>query len=283
MRTRPADPLEDLLAALERSGSGRGPGASSSGPRNSGATVSVAFTTRQGARHTGRSTSYRNEVLSLRVGSGVGSAAVEPGSLDDEEVHACVGRSVADLLDHPLLAVRVAVLDAWAMDALPHPAGHARQVTLAAGTSAEKSTARARAVVDLLPAGVERVAVVGVVNSLLQELRARGTAYLPCDLKGGRTEWDEPVHVDAHDAARGADALLVSGMTLANGTLEGLREHAAAYGKPLVVFAQTASALLPHLIGDGVTAVSAEPYPFFWLDGGPTTLHLHTRRPEVLA
>ena len=41
---------------------------------------------------------------------------------------------------------------------------------------------------------------------------------------------------------------------------------------PLVLFAQTGSAVLPWFLGAGVHAVSAEPYPFFSLDGGPSTI-----------
>lgn len=115
--------------------------------------------------------------------------------------------------------------------------------------------------------------VVGVVNSLLEALRSRGLRYIPCDLKGGATEWDEPVVADALAAAGRCDALLVSGMTLGNGTFEPLRRHALAHGKQLVMFAQTGSAVLPRFLGQGVSAVCAEPYPFFWLDGGPGVLH----------
>ncbi|MGW3400278.1 Rossmann-like domain-containing protein [Streptomyces zhihengii] len=237
--------------------------------------VSVAFTTRQCVRHDGRGGGYRNEVLSLRVAEAVGSCAVEPGALADTTVEECVGADVARLLGHELAPVRVAALDAYLSHALPHtPANGARPRPLPAGTSLEKSRARARAVAELIgaPAG-GTVLVVGVVNSLLEALRARGLGYVPCDLKGGTTEWGEPVHTDALAHLDRCDALLVSGMTLGNGTFEPLREHALRAGKPLVMFAQTGSAVLPRLIGAGVSAVCAEPYPFFWLDGGPGAVH----------
>ncbi|MFK0100462.1 Rossmann-like domain-containing protein [Streptomyces sp. NPDC091040] len=237
--------------------------------------VSTAFTTRQSVRHTGRAGGYRNEVLSLRIGAAVGSCAVEPGELPDGAADACVGTDAATLLAHPLRPVRIAALDAFLMHVLPHgPASGARPLPLPAGGSLEKSRARARAVVGLLdlPPG-RTVLVVGVVNSLLEALRERGLRYVPCDLKGGTTEWDEPVRDDAADHLGRCDAVLASGMTLGNGTFEQLRTHALRHGKPLVMFAQTGSAVLPRLIGSGVTAVSAEPYPFFWLDGGPGTIH----------
>ncbi|WP_328344439.1 Rossmann-like domain-containing protein [Streptomyces violaceus] len=245
------------------------------GPHPGTLRVAVAFTTRQAVRHDGRGTGYRNEVLSLRLAEAVGSCAVEPGALPDSAVEECVGTDVARLLEHPLLPVRVAALDAYLMHVLPHtPANGARPVPLPAGSSLEKSRARAKTVVGLLdlPPGAT-VLVVGVVNSLLEALRSRDLRYIPCDLKGGATEWDEPVVADALAAAGRCDALLVSGMTLGNGTFEPLRRHALAHGKQLVMFAQTGSAVLPRFLGQGVSAVCAEPYPFFWLDGGPGVLH----------
>ncbi|EKX62036.1 Rossmann-like domain-containing protein [Streptomyces ipomoeae] len=237
--------------------------------------IAVAFATRQAVRHDGRGTGYRNEVLSLRLAGAVGSCAVEPGTLPDAAIDDCVGADVARLLDHPLLPVRVAALDAYLMHVGPHtPENGALPFPLSAGTSLEKSRARARAVVELLdlPPGAT-VLVVGVVNSLLEELRSRGLGHVPCDLKGGVTEWGEEIVTDALGALDRCDALLVSGMTLGNGTFEPLRRHALRHGKQLVMFAQTGSAVLPRFLGHGVSAVCAEPYPFFWLDAGPGTLH----------
>lgn len=245
------------------------------GPDPAALRIAVAFTTRQAVRHEGRGGGYRNEVLSLRLAEAVGSCAVEPGHLPDSAVEECVGEDVARLLEHPLPPVRVAALDAYLMHVLPHTPDHgATPVPLPAGSSLEKSRARAKAVAALLdlPPGAT-VLVVGVVNSLLEALRSRGLRYVPCDLKGGATEWGEPVLPDALAAAGRCDALLVSGMTLGNGTFEPLRRHALAHGKQLVMFAQTGSAVLPRLLGQGVSAVCAEPYPFFWLDGGPGVVH----------
>ncbi|GIJ11053.1 Rossmann-like domain-containing protein [Micromonospora andamanensis] len=257
--------VTDLIAAVS---------AARLGPDPATEQVSVAFTTRQGARHTGRGRSYRNHVLSLRVGATVGSCAAEPDELTDDVTYDCVGRSVADLLTHPVPAVRVAALDAYLSAARPHEHTAHDTVTIPAGTSLAKSTARAAAVVDLIPvAPGQSVLVVGVVNSLLGQLRHRGVSYLPCDLAGGSTEWDEPCLPDAGALLERCDALLVSGMTLGNGTFEPLLRHARATGKPMVAFAQTGSAVLPCFLGAGLSAVSAEPYPFFWLDGGPTTVY----------
>ncbi|MFJ8041712.1 Rossmann-like domain-containing protein [Kitasatospora sp. NPDC096147] len=236
--------------------------------------VAVAFATSQAVRHDGRSGGYRNEVLSLRVGRAVGSCAVEPGELPPLEEY--VGATVAELLAHPLAPVRIAALDAFLALARPHtPANGARNVAIPQGSSIERSRARAAAVVGLVPAAARRVLVVGVVNSLLECLRGRGTGYLPCDLKGGRTEWGEEIHQDAGAVLADCDAMLVSGMTLGNGSFELFAAHARRTATPLVMFAQTGSAVLPQLRDEGVTAVSAEPFPFFWLDGNPGTIHLY--------
>jgi hypothetical protein len=199
---------------------------------------------------------------------------VAPDEPADDVAFDCVGRHVAELLTHPVPAVRVAALDAYLAAARPHRHAAHDTVVIPAGTSLAKSTARAASVVRLLPvAAGQTVLVVGVVNSLLAQLRRRGVGYLPCDLAGGRTEWDEPCLPDAVALLERCDALLVSGMTLGNGTFEPLLRHARATGKPMVAFAQTGSAVLPCLLGAGLGAVSAEPYPFFWLDGGPTTIY----------
>ncbi|GAA0493916.1 DUF364 domain-containing protein [Streptomyces sp. NPDC046215] len=245
------------------------------GPHPDTLRVTVAFTTSQAVRHDGRGGGYRNEVLSLRIGEAVGSCAVEPGALSAATVEECAGAPAGTLLAHPVPAVRTAALDAYLMHVTPHtPAHGASPWPLPAGTSLRKSRARARGVADLLDAAPgQRVLVIGVVNSLLEALRERGLSYVPCDLKGGTTEWGESVRTDALAALDHCDAILASGMTLGNGTFEPLRRHALEHGKQLVMFAQTGSAVLPRLLGSGVSAVCAEPYPFFWLDGGPGVVH----------
>jgi hypothetical protein len=243
------------------------------------AQVSVGFLTQQGVRHAARDRSYRNHVLSLRVEDAVGSCAVEPGEITDEVVIDCVGAPIRDLLRSPLRPVRTAALDAYLQWLRPHHR-HAEEVVIGRGSSLQKSLHRAKSVVDLLPVEPGRpVLVVGVVNSLLHHLRERGNSYVACDLKGGETEWGEPVTTDAAAALADCDAVLASGMVVGNGTFQPLLDHARATGKPLVMFAQTASGILPHFLGCGLTAVSAEPYPFFWLDGGPSVIYRYC--PEV--
>lgn len=253
------------------------------GPPPGELTVTTAFSTSYGTRHAGRCRGYRNEILSLRVGSAVGSCGLEAAERHDlaDVLDDCVGATVGDLLDHPVPAVRIAALDGYLMHAHPHPrAGGVagRRVTVDGPSSLAKSQRRARTVVDLLPAkGIGTVLVVGVVNSLLGELRRRGLSYIACDNAGGTTEWGETVVESTAAVIEGCDALLVTGMTLVNDSFDGLLADAARREIPLVMFAQSGSAVLPWFLGErAVTAVSAEPYPFFSLDGGPST-HVHYR------
>ncbi|MFE3105204.1 hypothetical protein [Nocardia tengchongensis] len=255
------------------------------GPDPATVTVASAFLTLHSTRHTGRNQQYHNEILSLRVGAAVGSCAFEPGDRADHTtaVDDCVGANIAELLDYPLPAVRIAALDAYLMHSRPHPdAGVIRgeRVLVAGESSLLKSQHRARGVVDLLPAATRSVLVVGVVNSLLAQLRSRGIGYIPCDLAGGVTEWGEPVRTTADAVVEPYDALLVTGMCLGNDSFDALLESARRRGLPMVTFAQTGSAVLPWFLGaPGLSAVAAEPYPFFSLDGGPST-HFHYRSEE---
>ncbi|RZT87766.1 putative heavy-metal chelation protein [Pseudonocardia sediminis] len=242
------------------------------------ATASMVFVVTQGVRHAGRSTGYANTVLCVRVGSGTGTAAVAPGTLTGAEtprlVEEIVGTSVADLLEHPDPAVRLAALDAFLLDRAPHgtdPA--ARAVVLPPGDTVTRSRCRARTVAGLVDAAPSsRVAVIGVVNSLLEALRARGLQPVPCDLAGGETEWGEPVLTDTARAVDSADAVLATGMVLANGTWPELRDRCRARGIAPSVFAQTGSAVFAHLLRDELAALSAEPFPYFWLTGDAGTI-----------
>lgn len=239
--------------------------------------ASVAFLTIQGSQHTGRKTGYVNTVLSVRVGRAVGSCAVEPNQAAALDVSEITGSSVAELLEHPETAVRVAALDAYLASVTAHTEHRASEpVRVPAGTSLEKSLARVHAVAGLLdlPSG-STVAVIGVVNSLLNILRELGFHYIPCDIKGGETEWSEPIHTDHRTALPSADAVLASGMTLGNGTFDEIAEFCQTNGRPLVIYAQTGSAVFRELLGTRINALSAEPYPFFWLTGDSTDIYLY--------
>ncbi|TCJ95687.1 hypothetical protein [Nocardia alba] len=245
------------------------------GPDVASLHASTAFRTTYGTRHPGRTRGYRNEVLSIRLGAAVGSCGLEPSTATAELVDDCVAASIAELLEHPRAEVRIAALDAYLMHVRPHPfaaGATGEHVVIDGPTSLTKSRRRASAVVGLLPKGLGKVLVVGVVGSLLAELRSRAIEYLPCDLAGGITEWGEPVYESVAQAPADYDAMLVTGMTLGNNSFDEFRATAIDRDIPLALFAQTGSAVLPWFLGAGVHAICAEPYPFFSLDGGPSTI-----------
>ena len=239
--------------------------------------VAVAFLTDQAAQHAGRRQQYRNQVLSVRVGTAVGSCSIEPGSVDPAMVFDCAGAPVERLLRHESRAVRIAVLDAYLAFTRPHrddPRCEALRLT--PGDSLSRSMQRAHHVTGLVPVVPgERVLVVGVVNSLLACLRERGVHYVACDLRGGRTEWDEPIVTDFTSALPTCDAVLATGMMLGNGTFGTLCDAATSAGTPITVFAQSGSAVARELLGGAVHSLSAEPYPFFWLTGDGGEMYLY--------
>jgi hypothetical protein len=239
--------------------------------------VAVAFITDQAAQHAGRNQQYRNQVLSVRVGTAVGSCSIEPGSLDHATILDCAGAPVEQLLRHESRAVRIAVLDAYLAHTCPHrDDSRCVALPLPSGDSLFRSMRRARHVTGLVPVVPgERVLVVGVVNSLLACLRERDVHYVACDLRGGRTEWDEPIVTDLTSALPTCDAVLATGMMLGNGTFDALCEAATSAGTPITVFAQSGSAVARELLGGAVHSLSAEPYPFFWLTGDGGEMYLY--------
>jgi hypothetical protein len=256
----------DLITAVQRGELGPPPG---------DLAVPYAFTTLQRSRHPGWLSGYTNYVVHLRAGRTVGSCFFEPGQLEQATVEACVGQTLAQLLEHEDGSIRLAALDTYLGEHVPH-ARHpgARPFQVGAGTTVEKMRARAAGVMSLLdPQPGQTVAVIGVVNTLVAALRDRGVAYRLSDFNTQPSEWGDRVTPHMDEALDGADAILATGMTLSNGSFDRLLEHARERAIPLVVFAQSGSAVVPQFLGGGVTGVSAEPYPFLWVTGEPSTLY----------
>jgi hypothetical protein len=247
------------------------------GPDPAAIPVTGSWSTVQRSGHAGRTEVYRNVVVSLRAGRAVGSCYVELEEVDPDDVDGCVGRTLAQLLDHQRLAIQIAALDTYLELVAPHKIQPgAEAVTIPGGTTLEKSLLRARCVIGLLDLKPgRRVALIGVVNSLIQALREREADCLPCDFNITRTEWGDPVYQRWQEVVDIADAVLATGMTLSNATFDPLLSRAQERGIPVVVYAQTGSAIVPRFLGHGVSAVSAEPFPFFSLHGDPTTIYLY--------
>jgi hypothetical protein len=174
--------------------------------------------------------------------------------------------------------VRVAALDAYLSRVRPHrEAPEAEQITLPTGTPEQRARARDAAIAGLLDiAPGARVALIGVVNPLIEAIRARGGTCLPCDLNLRTTQWGEPVCDDMTEVLARADAVVATGMTLSNGTFDLILEHCRQRALPLVVYAQTGSAVARAFLSAGVTAVSAESFPFSQFSADATVLYRYT-------
>ncbi|MYS11529.1 hypothetical protein GTW71_35045, partial [Streptomyces sp. SID6041] len=62
-------------------------------------------------------------------------------------------------------------------------------------------------------------------------------------------------------------------MTLSNGSFDTILDRCRHRGIPLVVYAQSGSAVARAFLGSGVTALSAEPFPFSQFSADETVLY----------
>jgi hypothetical protein len=236
-----------------------------------------AFWVRQSTQFPGTDTKYRNYYLVLRVESGFGGCCVERDQLDSVIAEELSGRSVAELLRDERTPVRIAALDAYLSLVRPHrEAAQAQVFMLPHGTPLQRAKARDQAIASLLriEPGM-RVGLIGVVNPLVDAIRALGGICLPCDFNMQRTADGTEVAKDMAPALAQADMIIATGMTLSNGSFDEILAATRLRNIPLIVYAQTGSAIVPCFLGDGVAAVSAEPFPFSQFSADPTPIHLY--------
>lgn len=245
------------------------------GPDPKDAVATSVFWVQHGTRLAGASVTYRNRYLLVRVGPAFGACAVEEGALAPDDCYATSGASVAELLRSESPALRTAALDAYLAAMTPHRDDpRATAVALPAGTPERRAAARDAAVAGLLdftPGAM--VALIGVVNPLVAAIRQRGGEPLPCDLAMRTTAWGDPVTTDMHEVLARANAVIATGMTLGNGSFDAILAHCAGTGTPLAVYAQTGSAIAREFLGAGLTALSAEPFPFSQFSAEQTALY----------
>ncbi|MBR8743066.1 Rossmann-like domain-containing protein [Nocardiopsis sp. MG754419] len=239
------------------------------------------FWVHHGTRLAGGDVTYLNQYVLVRIGRAFGACAFEAGELDPAICADLSGRPLRDLLDGPA-PVRVAALDAHLAQAAPHRDDpRAEAVTLPHGTPEERAVARDRAIAGLLPDPENRrVALIGVVNPLVAAIRERGGECLPCDLNLRRTQWGDEVDPDMEKVLAEADAVVATGMTLGNGSFDRILERCRERGLPLVLYAQSGAAVARAFLDSGVTALSAEPFPFSQFSAEPTTLYRYREEAE---
>lgn len=268
MRTPVPSTVADLTEAVLRGAHGPDPAALH---------AVGAFWVRQSTQFPGTDTKYRNYYLVLRAESAFGGCCLERDQLDSAIAEELSGRSLAELLRDPRTPVRIAALDAYLALAYPHrEQAQAHAQLLPHGTPLERAKARDAAIAGLLDIrpGM-RVGLIGVVNPLVEAIRARGGTCLPCDFNMQRTADGTEVVADMELVLAQADMVIATGMTLSNGSFDRIVEVARERGTGLVVYAQTGSAIVPRFLGHGVSAVSAEPFPFSQFSADPTPIHLY--------
>lgn len=245
------------------------------GPDPARTRVTSAFWLYHTTRLTEGQETYHTHYLVLRSGESFGACAFEAGELAPQICESASGRSLETLLRSESAPVRVAALDAYLSEAMPHRrAPDAEAVTLPAGTPQLRARARDAAVAGLLGDGPgTKTALIGVVDPLVEAIRERGGVCLPCDLNLRTTRCGEPVTDDMTDVLGAADAVVATGMTLGNGAFDLILEHCREHGLPLVVYAQTGGAVARAFLAAGVTALSAEPFPFSQFSAEPTRLY----------
>ncbi|MFF8841163.1 Rossmann-like domain-containing protein [Streptomyces sp. NPDC015127] len=246
--------------------------------------VTSAFWLYHTTRLAGSEVTYHNHYLLLRVGRSFGACSFEAGELAPDFCENASGHTLDTLLRNPSTPVRIAALDAYLAQVRPHrDAPDAEVVTLPTGTPEVRARARDASIAGLLD--IEpgaKVALIGVVNPLVAAIRDRGGVCLPCDLNLRTTQWGEQVTDDMTEVLKEADAVVATGMTLSNGTFDLVLEHCREQDVPLVVYAQTGSAVARAFLPAGVTALNAEPFPFSQFSADPTPMYRYRADRPVL-
>jgi hypothetical protein len=258
--------------------------AGSLGPAPSSFAVTSAFWLHHTTRLPGADVTYRNYYVLLRVGEVFGACSFEAGELDPSYCGDTSGLTLDDVLRSDVaLPVRIAALDAYLAAVEPHHVSSlAEEVVLPAGTPDVRARARDTAVAGLLEvAPGSKVALIGVVNPLVEAITARGGVCLPCDFNLRETASGLPVSRDMTEVVDAADAVVATGMTLSNGSFDVLLDRCRQQEKPLIVYAQTGSAVIRSFLGSGVTALSAEPFPFSQFSSRPSSLYRYHSRTET--
>lgn len=224
---------------------------------------------------------YHNHYLLLRVESYFGACSHTPGQLDREAAAVFSGQPLDAVLRDRSLPVRIAALDAYLGTVFPHDSHCSRTVEIPAGTPMERARARDALIADtadLKPS--QRVALIGVVNPLVEAIKQRGARCLPCDLQLKETQWGEAVETDMEKVLDQADSVICTAMTLGNGTFDRILERVRELRIPLTVYAQTGSAAAARFMSSGVTALVAEPFPFTQFSAAATPVYCYTAARE---
>jgi hypothetical protein len=214
-----------------------------------------------------------------------GAAYGFPGQLDHDRLGRLVGRDVRDCIRSGLSIENTACLDALCGSLPQHPV----RTHVITGLSSDKAALRARIVVEEAVrlagnrTGPIRIANIGTIGQIVHELVDRGCTVIPTDMEPGIigrslhgcTVLDGALH--SEQAVRDCDIAIVTGMTMATGSLDGLLAAASETGTRILLVAETGAWIGERLLAaESVHCVVSEPFPFY-IFSGPSTIHVFTR------
>jgi len=189
-------------------------------------------------------------------------------------------------------------LDIAALDAIyAHLVGKPNKIYSLEGSNIQKASKRAEIVCDevfltlekLTPKNGDKFVVVnvGVVGDFLEILTHR------TDIKVEASDFYQgvvgmkPYGVTVAHGSRtpklvaGADLAIITGMTLATGTLDELLNVAVENKTAIVMFAETGANFASEYCRLGIDVVVSEPLPFYLTGPGPTIIKVYKRRASV--
>ncbi|MDA0147538.1 Rossmann-like domain-containing protein [Vibrio sp. LaRot3] len=207
---------------------------------------------------------YFNRYIVFRVGTSFGACCIEQNQVDRNTIANLSGESIATLLQHDSLVVKVAALDAYLGNLTPlrsEPIAERR--TLELGTPIERAIQRDRYIVEMLRCKTnETVGLIGVVNPLVEAIAEQGAICLPCDFNMEKTASGITVEKEMTALFERSDQIIATGMTLSNGSFDQLVQWSRVSGKPLTIYAQTGANIAKQFMGNGVHNLLAETFPF---------------------
>lgn len=247
------------------------------GPKPNELTVTGASYIYQTTQFPSSSTKYHNYYLLVRVESYFGACAHNLEQLDMNIAAELSGLPLDVALLDKRLPVQIATMDAYLGLVFPHDKHCSKIEMIPGGPPLQKAKKRDQVIAKMANVKEKQnVALIGVVNPLVEAIKSQGATCLPCDYQLKETEWGEPVEQNMEVVLEKADNVICTAMTLSNGTFDRILEVVREKNIPLTVYAQTGSAIIAQFLNNGVTSLVAEPFPFTQFSGSTSQLYCYS-------
>lgn len=249
------------------------------GPKPNSFNITGAFYIYQTTQFPASKNKYHNYYLLFRVESYFGACSHTPDQVDIQIAEQLSGLSLDTALHDQRLPVQITAMDAYLGIIYPHQDYCSKVFQLPGGTPIQRARLRDELIADAADIkGSQKVALIGVVNPLVEAIKKRGGICLACDLQLKETQCGEAVERDMEKVLDKADSIICTAMTLSNGTFDRILLRAREKKIPLTVYAQTGSAVIAQFMSKGVTALVAEPFPFSQFSALTSQLFYYTSR-----